>query len=441
MMDILKDQISANSLCEFLKHMFLIFPIFSLGRGFLDLANNSSHGSLNIPGFVKKDPLSWSITGRNILYLIIEGIVFLEFVILLEMKLFRKRKKLPRQLSREDTDEDVLHEEKRVVEGNTHSDSIVIKNLCKVYPGSQKGQDRLAVNNLCVGISPGECFGLLGVNGAGKTTTFKMLTGDEVIDYGDATIEGFSCVNEIDKVKQRIGYCPQFDAIFDKMTAKELLSMFALLRGIPKHRIDEIVKTTIANLGLTPWENRLCGTYSGGNKRKLSTGLALVGNPSIVFLDEPTTGMDPKARRFLWDSILAVMKQGRSIVLTSHSMEECEALCSRVAVMVHGKFRCLGSPQHLKNKFGSGYHLVLKLQSLQDVPNARIFIQRAFPTAVLEEEHNLQLYYKIPGSNISLSHLFSTLEKNKQDLHLDDYNFSQSLLEQVFIKFAREYES
>ncbi|MED6268573.1 ATP-binding cassette sub- A member 1, partial [Characodon lateralis] len=106
----------------------------------------------------------------------------------------------------------------------------------------------------------------------------------------------------------------------------------------------------IQKLGLVKYANKSAGTYSGGNKRKLSTAISLIGCPPVVFLDEPTTGMDPKARRFLWDCILSVIKEGRSVILTSHSMEECEALCTRMAIMVNGRFKCLGSIQHLKNR-------------------------------------------------------------------------------------------
>ena len=149
--------------------------------------------------------------------------------------------------------------------------------------------------------------------------------------------------------------------------------MFARLRGIPERQIKEVVEIEITRLDLKKHADKKCGTYryvlitsflslslslmplllaycSGGNKRKLSTAIALVGNPPIVLLDEPTTGMDPTTRRYLWDVLTGIVQEGRSIVLTSHSMEECEALCTRLAIMVNGSFKCLGSIQHLKNK-------------------------------------------------------------------------------------------
>ncbi|CAH3155542.1 unnamed protein product, partial [Porites evermanni] len=133
--------------------------------------------------------------------------------------------------------------------------------------------------------------------------------------------------------------------------------------------------------------------FSGGNRRKLSTAIALVGNPPIIFLDEPTTGMDPVARRFLWDTLTGVLKDGRSIVLTSHSMEECEALCTRLAIMVNGHFKCLGSTQHLKSRFGRGYTLMVKVGNHQPTVSlsgseVMQFVSSAFGGATLMDSHS-----------------------------------------------------
>uniref|UniRef100_A0A3B5MBA0 ATPase AAA-type core domain-containing protein n=1 Tax=Xiphophorus couchianus TaxID=32473 RepID=A0A3B5MBA0_9TELE len=144
------------------------------------------------------------------------------------------------------------------------------------------------------------------------------------------------------RVQQSIGYCPQFDALFDDLTAREHLQLYTRLRGIPWKDQERVSLTHIHTHLFTP-----AGTYSGGNKRKLSTAIPLLC--SCVLQDEPTTGMDPKARRFLWNLILDIIKTGRSVVLTSHSMEECEALCTRLGIMVNGRFKCLGSI-HCKTK-------------------------------------------------------------------------------------------
>ncbi|KAG0722164.1 ATP-binding cassette sub-family A member 3 [Chionoecetes opilio] len=177
---------------------------------------------------------------------------------------------------------------------------------------------------------------------------------------GDAFVNTYSIRGNIKKVRQDIGYCPQFDALLDHLTGRETLRMFARLRGVPERFIDSTIKSLGEDLLITQHLENLFKNYSGGNKRKLSTGVALVGDPPLVLLDEPSSGMDPVARRLLWDVLTSVRDGGRSIILTSHSMEECEALCTRLAIMVNGKFCCLGSPQHLKSKFSEGYSIIIR---------------------------------------------------------------------------------
>ena len=210
---------------------------------------------------------------------------------------------------------------------------------------------KVAVRDLSLQLDPSQCFGFLGVNGAGKTTTMSILTGDAEATAGDAWIRGHSVRSQMRDVRKHIGYCPQFDPLLDLMTARETLAMYARLRGVKHSMVARVVENAVATLGLSRWADRPCGTYSGGNRRKLSLGVAMIGNPSVVFLDEPSTGMDPVARRKMWN-IIEEAKRGRSIMLTTHSMEECEALCTRIGILTSGRMRCLGSAQHLKSRFG-----------------------------------------------------------------------------------------
>ncbi|KAG9259895.1 ATP-binding cassette sub-family A member 1-like [Astyanax mexicanus] len=145
-----------------------------------------------------------------------------------------------------------------------------------------------------------------------------MLTGDITASGGEAFLNGYSMRTEMGQVHQNMGYCPQFDAIDDLLTGREHLEFYARLRGVPEQEVASVAEWGIQKLGLVKYSNKSAGTYSGGNKRKLSTAMSLIGCPPVVFLDEPTTGMDPKARRFLWDCILSVIKEGRSVILTSH---------------------------------------------------------------------------------------------------------------------------
>jgi len=177
-------------------------------------------------------------------------------------------------------------------------------------------------------------------------------------------------------------------------------------------------------------------SYSGGNKRKLSTAIALVGNPPIVFLDEPSTGMDPVSRRFMWNFISTTMK-GRSVILTTHSMEECEALCHRLGIMVGGKLRCIGTPQHIKHRFGQGYQIDLNLEENQkDIAQVDAFIQSSFPGAKMTESHVHRLKYQIEARQ-PLGLIFGILENNRSALGFKEYSVGQTSLEQIFIDFAK----
>ncbi|XP_067120260.1 phospholipid-transporting ATPase ABCA1-like isoform X3 [Centruroides vittatus] len=419
-----------------LRKVFLIFPHYCLGRGLMDMFTNQLTVEMlarfGIQTF--RYPLDWDFLGKNIMCLTIQGAVFFIFTLLVEYKFFfRKSLNMPNFIPDAEED-DVAMERSRVLSGHTNNAVLRMENLTKIYKSGQHP----AVNHLCMAVQAGECFGLLGVNGAGKTTTFKMLTGNTSITGGNAYISGHSIKTDIDKARQNIGYCPQFDALDSLLTGWEHLEFYARLRGIPEKYVQKVASWGIQKLGLTSYATRCAGTYSGGNKRKLSTALALIGNPSVIFLDEPTTGMDPKARRFLWNCIIDLVKEGHSVILTSHSMEECEALCTRLAIMVNGQFRCLGSIQHLKNKYGAGYTLTLRVGGeLSNMREVASYIEKTFGSmAVLQEQHLNQMEYQL-APTLSLSHVFKELKNATRLLKIEDYSISQTTLDQVFISFAK----
>ncbi|KAM6396101.1 phospholipid-transporting ATPase ABCA7 [Rhynochetos jubatus] len=423
-----------NSINRVLKKVFLIFPHFCLGRGLIDMVKNQAMADaferFGDSRFVS--PLSWDLAGKNMFAMAVEGIVFFLFTLLLQYRFFLRFGPRALQLpSLGEEDQDVARERARVGSSPPHSHLLLLKDLTKVY----RGRKAPAVDRLCVAIPPGECFGLLGVNGAGKTSTFKMLTGDTDVTLGEAWLKGHSVLTDLPSVHQHMGYCPQFDAVTDLLTGREHLEFYSRLRGIPEEETPRVAQWGIAKLGLGPHADRPAGKYSGGNKRRLSTAIALLGSPPVVFLDEPTTGMDPRARRFLWDCILSVIREGRSVVLTSHSMEECEALCTRMAIMVNGRFRCLGSVQHLKNRFGGGYTVVVRGGSPGPAGG---LLQRRFPGIVLEERHGGVLQYRLPPRAGSLASIFSLLAAPRDPYHIQDYSVSQTTLDQVFVHFARE---
>uniref|UniRef100_A0A8C9ZJ78 P-type phospholipid transporter n=1 Tax=Sander lucioperca TaxID=283035 RepID=A0A8C9ZJ78_SANLU len=396
---------------DILKNVLLIFPHFCLGRGLIDMVKNQAMAdALERFGENRfRSPLEWDMVGKNLFAMAVEGVVFFIITVLIQYRFCIKPSTLTKLGPLGEEDEDVARERQRIVHGLGHGDILELRQLTKVFKRKQKP----AVDRLCVGIPPGECFGLLGVNGAGKTTTFKMLTGDTMVTSGEAFLAGKSILREIDVVHQNMGYCPQFDSINELLTGREHLELYAVLRGVPEKEVCDVAEWGIRKLGLLKYSDKAAGSYSGGNMRKLSTAMALIGAPPVVFLDEPTTGMDPKARRALWNCIHSIIKEGRSVVLTSHSMEECEALCTRMAIMVNGRFRCLGSVQHLKNRFGDGYTIILRVGG----PDADLLPVMKF----IESE--------LSGS---------TLKEKHRNMLIEDYSVTQTTLDQVFVNFAKD---
>ena len=258
----------------------------------------------------------------------------------------------------EEEDADVAAERARVAASAQRpasdvADVIQLRGLRKVYASSGK----VAVRGLSFGLEVGEVFGFLGINGAGKTTTLQMLSGDVLPSGGTALLCGFDILREQEDVRRCLGYCPQWDALFENNTSREHLELYARIKGVPEPEVAAVVQASLEQFDLVPFANKLAQQLSGGNKRKLSVAIALVGDPPIVFLDEPSTGMDPVARRHMWSVISRVATERKqcSIVLTTHSMEEVEALCTKIGIMVGGRLRCLGSSQHLKSRHSRGF--------------------------------------------------------------------------------------
>ncbi|TRY97479.1 hypothetical protein DNTS_008213 [Danionella cerebrum] len=411
-----------NEVNRILKKVFLIFPHFCLGRGLIDMAKNQAMAdafqrlgtkqneyATNHRTKQNLEPLSWDFVGKNLFAMAMEGIVFFIFTVLLQYKFFVNLSYLfliNAFISRISgfvlppigaEDEDVARERDRVKNGRALGDILILSDLSKVYNAGRKP----AVNRLCLGIPRGECFGLLGVNGAGKTSTFRMLTGDTYITYGEAFLSKHSVLTEMEKVHQLMGYCPQFDAINNLLTGREHLEFYARLRGVPESRVAQ---WGVQKLGLSQYADREAGGYSGGNKRKLSTAIALIGAAP----DEPTTGMDPKAKRFLWNCILSVIREGRSVVLTSH-------------------------------RFGDGYTIILRLSTPSTEPcPVDAYIQNSFPGIQLKERHQNVLQYQLPSKVCSLARVFEVLSNNYDELGIADYSVSQTTLDQVFVNFAKE---
>ena len=258
-------------------------------------------------------------------------------------------------------DTDVAEERARTLGTKGGSEPLRIERLRMVFPSKRPGQKPVvATQDVAFKVESGEVFGLLGANGAGKTTTLSMLTRHLVPTSGDAFITGRSILSEFSKGATHLGVVTQNNSLWDRLSVEAHLKLFARLRGVPEDLVNQVVDGTIDQLELTPHRHKLSMRLSGGMKRKLCVAIALIGDPEVVLLDEPSAGLDPVSRRNLWSVILRTMSH-RAVILTTHSMDEAEALCKRIGIMVHGQLRALGTKQHLKNKFGSGFELVVKL--------------------------------------------------------------------------------
>ena len=231
--------------------------------------------------------------------------------------------------------------------------SIDIQGLTKKF------SDKTAVDNLTLKIEEGELFGLLGPNGAGKTVTIKTLCGILKPTSGTAKINGFDAAKEPDKVHELIGLCPQEPAYYSYLTGRENIEIFGAFHSIPRRQLKERTNQMIESVGLGADANRRAGKYSGGMVRRVSLAMALIHDPAVAFLDEPTVAMDPQSRHATWEIISDLKKRGKTVVLTSHYIEEVEALADRVGIIDGGKLIALGTPSELKQKHGA--------QSLEDV--------------------------------------------------------------------------
>ena len=227
----------------------------------------------------------------------------------------------------------------------TKDSAIIIRNLVKQF------EDVTAVDELTLEIREGELFSLLGPNGAGKTTTINILNGILKPTAGTAIIGGYDVQTNLREVKALIGVCPQEAAVFRFLNARENIELFGKLHAVPQKELAERMSTLLELLDLAEVSTRKVKGYSGGMLRKLNLIIALISDPKIAFLDEPTVGMDPRARRATWKFIESIKNQGKTIILTTHYIEEAEALSDRVGIIDYGKLIELGSPQDLMDKY------------------------------------------------------------------------------------------
>ncbi len=214
-------------------------------------------------------------------------------------------------------------------------------------------EDVTALDGLNLEVARGELFGLLGPNGAGKTTAINILAGLLAPTSGRATVGDLDVGEEKAKIKAMIGVCPQDTAVYDHLTGRENVELFGNLHGMDPERLKANASEMLDTLGLSGDADRRVGKYSGGMRRRVNLVMSIVHDPEIAFLDEPTVAMDPQSRRAVWEFIRSLKDRGKTIVLTTHYMEEAEALCDRVGIIDHGRLIALGSPGQLRDQHGA----------------------------------------------------------------------------------------
>lgn len=358
-------------------------------------------------------------------------------------------------------DEDVLSEQRRVEAGMADMDSVVLDGLRKVYKPKT-----VAVRNLTLGIPENECFGLLGPNGSGKTTTINSITAEIPITRGKVTVDGAALGGRRSRFFARacISRCPQSGGLVESMTVRDHLELMASLRAdVTRAQVRRLVDDVVASIGLARDVDKATKACSGGTLRKLCVAIAMLPGASVTILDEPSTGMDVVSRRALWGFIQkGRLSPGKTFILTTHSMEEAENVCTTIGIVSHGSLQCVGSPQRLKDKYSEGYIITLGVCPRTSVPDLeRILLSHSAVggnenggkenggkfKAGPSEEPKLCLGYasetvrtyeikKIP----SLARLFADLEAATHNYGLCSYTVSQTSLETVFLHVVKEHE-
>ncbi|KAI9802311.1 MAG: hypothetical protein M1833_001817 [Piccolia ochrophora] len=401
-----------------------------------------------------------TLYGGPILYLVLQSLAMFGFLLWWDSgSTLAKIKKGPKPEDEEESEvqeKEISDELRRVTSSN---DGLRVMHVTKAF-GSN-----VAVQDITFGVSKGEVFALLGPNGAGKSTTISLIRGDirPTHKHGEIFVQNIPISKHRAAARAHLGVCPQFDAM-DQMTTLEHLHFYARIRGVDdvEHNVSEVIRA----VGLQSFTGRMAEKLSGGNKRKLSLGIALMGNPAVLLLDEPSCGMDAASKRVMWRTLASVVP-GRSLVLTTHSMEEADALSNRAGIIAK-KMLALGTSEYLREKHGDAYHVHIITKSAphsstEEMENLRSWILTNLPGAVVEERtYHGQLRFSVPARpqspdnlapeerkdldlqessprHCGVGSLFTTLADNKDRLGLEFYAISQTTLDQVFLSIVGKH--
>ncbi|XP_056686472.1 ABC transporter A family member 12 isoform X3 [Spinacia oleracea] len=339
---------------------------------------------------------------------------------------------------------DVAQERQKVEqlmqEGST-SYTAICDNIKKIYPGRDGNPAKAAVRGLSLALGRSECFGMLGPNGAGKTSFISMMIGLTEPTSGTAYVEGLDITTCMNNVYTCMGVCPQFDLLWETLTGREHLYFYGRLKNLRgpvlKRAVEEALKDV--NLFHGGVADKHAGKYSGGMKRRLSVAISLIGNPKIVYLDEPSTGLDPASRNSLWN-VVKRAKKNRAILLTTHSMEEAEALCDRLGVFVDGALCCIGNPKELKARYG-GYFLFTMTTTQSNDTEVENMVLSLCNNAQKTYHLGGTQKFELPKHEVRLADIFQLVEDAKSKFPVQAWALADTTLEDVFIKVTRQAQA
>ncbi|KGN64250.2 ABC transporter A family member 7-like isoform X1 [Cucumis sativus] len=321
------------------------------------------------------------------------------------------------------------------------SHGIICDHIKKVYPGRDGNPEKFAVKGLSLAIDRGECFGMLGPNGAGKTSFISMMIGLTKPTAGTAFVEGLDIRTEMNGVYASMGVCPQHDLLWETLTGREHLLFYGRLKNLEGSALVQAVEESLKDVNLFKGgvADKQAGMYSGGMKRRLSVAISLIGYPKVVYMDEPSTGLDPASRKTLWNAVKRA-KKDRAIILTTHSMEEAEVLCDRIGIFVDGCLQCVGHPKELKARYGGVYVFTMTTSSDHE-GYVEDMVKRLASGAKKIYHLSGTQKFELPKHDVRIAEVFLAVEEAKSRFTVLAWGLSDTTLEDVFIKVANSAKS
>ncbi|CAI4215445.1 unnamed protein product [Parascedosporium putredinis] len=429
----------------------LMAPIGSVVRAFfitLNIFSTTCDGDS-----ISTTPGGIELYGGPILYLIMQALVYFLILVIVDSGSFSSwfRRSFIARGGKGKAPPSTTNDEET---GQGTNLPLMVMNVSKSFKPAFK-KKLTAVDDVSFDVRRGEVFALLGPNGAGKSTTISVIRGDIAPDKkgGDVLVEDKSVTHNLAGARSHLGVCPQFDPM-DKMTVREHLEFYARVRGVSDVQYN--VQAVLRGVGLSAFASRMAHTLSGGNKRKLSLGIALMGNPTVVLLDEPSSGLDAAAKRIMWKTLKGTVA-GRSILLTTHSMEEADALAGRVGILAKSML-ALGTIDELRARFGNILHVHLVSKTAPRTSDAemlrvREWIAERFPEAEIEDKtYHGQTRFSLPAAAVlgkgdsptpasksAIGRLVVELEENRDLLGIEHFSVSPTTLDKVFLMIVGEH--